>query len=190
MTPFECYKLYLSLKRHFTSSYDYFYYQGKISASEKSFESRNDRYFFQKMAKHRDPLGLMVANFLHTPKMWIKELAYSETAEKTYMAWLKNQQSLTRVFTQDLKKLLVPFGDNFKHEMNEHPPLLNQYLQEEISFETLSILLMTTKWINKWDENLPDPIWQDVSTKIRKHYGFMSVDEQKFMKLVVDAFRS
>ena len=54
MTGFEVYKMYLALKQHFTKdNYDYQKYNGKVSASEKSFEERRDRFFFKKLAtKH------------------------------------------------------------------------------------------------------------------------------------------
>ena len=54
MTGFEVYKMYLSLKQHFTKpDYDYYKYNGKVRANEKSFEQRQDRYFFKKLAtKH------------------------------------------------------------------------------------------------------------------------------------------
>ena len=39
MTGFEVYKMYLSLKQHFTKpDYDYYKYNGKVRANEKSFE--------------------------------------------------------------------------------------------------------------------------------------------------------
>jgi len=51
VTGFEVYKMYLALKQHFTKdNYDYVKYRGKVTASEKSFEERRDRYFFKKLA--------------------------------------------------------------------------------------------------------------------------------------------
>ena len=48
MTGFEVYKMYLALKNHFTrDNYDYQKYNGKVSASEKAFEQRRDRFFFK-----------------------------------------------------------------------------------------------------------------------------------------------
>ena len=39
MTGFEVYKMYLALKQHFTKpDYDFWKYNGKIRANEKSFE--------------------------------------------------------------------------------------------------------------------------------------------------------
>jgi hypothetical protein len=68
-TAYEAYKDYLALRNHFNNEkYDYFLYNGKVSGSVASFEKRKDRFFFEKLAKHRDPHGLMVANFVYNPK--------------------------------------------------------------------------------------------------------------------------
>ena len=51
---FDAYKVYLALKQHFTSNYDYFKYNGKVRAGEESFLKRNDRFFFRKLSKKYD----------------------------------------------------------------------------------------------------------------------------------------
>ena len=45
---FEVYICYLAMKRHFTSSYDYFKYNGKVNARVDAFENRKDKFFFFK----------------------------------------------------------------------------------------------------------------------------------------------
>ena len=76
MTGYEVYKTYLALRMHFTNEkYDYQKYRGKVTASEKSFEERRDRYFFKKLATKYSDNELMdyfVANFLHDPRGYIK----------------------------------------------------------------------------------------------------------------------
>ena len=45
--PFEVYKIYLALKQHFCNpNYDIVKYNGKVKASNKSFEARRDKTFF------------------------------------------------------------------------------------------------------------------------------------------------
>jgi hypothetical protein len=42
VTGYEVYKMYLALKQHFTKeSYDYHTYNGKVRASEQSFEQQS-----------------------------------------------------------------------------------------------------------------------------------------------------
>jgi hypothetical protein len=91
MTAYDCFKEYLSLKNHFTKdSYDYFKYNGKVRTNLSSFEKRKDKIFFHKLAKHENVHGFLVANLVHNPKTWIKELAYSEEAERYTKIGLKN----------------------------------------------------------------------------------------------------
>jgi hypothetical protein len=103
MTPFEVYKTYLALKNHFTKdSYDYFKYGGKVSASVKSFESRRDRFYFEKLAKMRDPTSFILANLSEDTNIWVGDLCANETAERRYKSWLKRNQSLSYTFRNDL----------------------------------------------------------------------------------------
>ena len=106
MSAFDAYKEYLALKNHFSKpGYDYFKYNGKLKVNADSFNSRKDKLFFQKLSKHSDVRNFLVANLSKNEKAWIKDLAYSEEAEKTYKDWLKRTQSLTYTIKNDLKAL-------------------------------------------------------------------------------------
>jgi hypothetical protein len=190
MTPYECYQMYLSVKRHFTSNYSYFQYNGKVNASFDSFEKRKDRFFFQKMAKHTDPLGKTVANMLNDPKVWIRELAYSDQSEEVYTSWAKRVQAMRHHFKSDLSKLTDKFNDMLVLAPWEtHPSLFKSYLENTVSIETLGIILMTTGAINRWDKDMKDdPLWMETSTKIRKYYPFLKLDEKVFKNIMIDRF--
>ena len=54
MEAWECYQMYLGLKLHFTTDYDYKKYSGKTSATKASFLKRRDRNFFAKTARKYD----------------------------------------------------------------------------------------------------------------------------------------
>jgi hypothetical protein len=73
-TPYEAYKTFLAVKSHFTTSYDYIKYNGKVSASQHSFEVRKDKYQYYKLSKHKDPLQYLVANFVDGDLKWIGDL--------------------------------------------------------------------------------------------------------------------
>ena len=90
MTGFEVYKMYLALKQHFTKeNYDYHTYNGRVRASETSFEQRRDRYYFKKLATKYDRkeiLNYFVANFIVDPKGYIKSFS-----DKNYEQWKSNK---------------------------------------------------------------------------------------------------
>lgn len=191
MSAFECYKEYLALKNHFTKpSYDYFKYNGKSNAKVDFFNSRKDRLWFQKLAKHPDVHNFLVANFAKNEKAWIKELAYSEEAEKVYKDWLKKQQSLTYVFKSDLKHLSSNFNDNFLiDKVSPHPLLLRRYMGDYVSLETVCILLELSKAKSYWDKKMEyDPVYQEIKKKLEKYTPFLKYDKDKIQKIALDFF--
>lgn len=189
-TAFECYKEYLALKNHFSRpDYDYFKYNGKIKSNLDSFEKRKDKLFFQKLAKHPDVHNFLVANLSENEKHWIRDLAYSEDAEKTYRNWLKKQQSLTYIFKQELSKLDDNFNNNFNCKSNEHPLLLKKFLGNEISLETLCLLLEFTGAKKHWNSKMQyDLVYDMIRAKVEKYSPFIKADKEKLKKIVLDYF--
>ena len=192
MSAFDCYKEYVSLKNHFTNpKYDYFKYNGKSRASFTSFESRKDKLFFQKVAKHADPRNLILSNLLHDNKLWIKEIAYSETANRIYQDWMKRQQSLMYVFKEELSRLNESFDSNFTAEDRSHPYVVKLFLRNEISLETIVILVDLVKCSAYWSKRFEyDPTIEDVLNKIMKYRPFLSYDREKVKNIVLDRFGS
>jgi len=191
MSAFECYKEYLALKNHFSSpNYDYFRYNGKLKVNSTSFDQRKDKLFFQKLAKHPDVHNFLVANLSKNDKAWIKELAYSDDAERVYKDWLKRNQSLTYVVKNDLSQLDSPFDGNFiVSKMQSHPRLLQLYLGGHVTLETVCILLDITKAKKHWDSKMEfDPIYDEVRKKIEKYTPFIKYDKEKMKKIVLDYF--
>lgn len=190
MSAFDCFQEYLALKNHFTKpSYDYHKYGGKTGVKVATFEKRRDRVFFQKLAKHPDYKQFLLANLVKDEKAWIKDLAYSEEAEQTYLAWLKRQQSLTYSFKTELGMLEPNFDQNFLCVDHEHPILLKQYLAGTISLETLCILLKLTGAKKHWDQKMEyDVIWDAIKVTVEKYTPFLKYDQEKMKQIVVDYF--
>jgi hypothetical protein len=191
MSAFDCYKEYLALKNHFSSpNYDYFRYNGKLKVNSTSFDQRKDKLFFQKLAKHPDVHNFLVANLSKNDKAWIKELAYSDDAERVYKDWLKRNQSLTYVVKNDLSQLDSPFDGNFiVSKTQSHPRLLQLYLGGHVTLETMCILLDITKAKKHWDSKVEfDPIYDEVRKKIEKYTPFIKYDKDKMKKIVLDYF--
>lgn len=190
MTSFEVYCEYLSIKTHFTkSSYDYTKYNGKGRYKLETFQKRKDKLFFEKIAKHSDPHGFFIANIIINDKVYIRDLAYSEEAEKIYKKWLKYNQALTYNFKQDLSKLDSNFNKNFICEDHQHPILLKKYLANEISLETLCILLDITGAINHWNKELNyDLVWEEIELKVKKYLPFIKYEKEKYKKISLDLF--
>jgi len=190
MSAFECYQEYLALKNHFSKpTYDYFRYNGKMKVNVSSFEKRKDKLFFQKLAKHPDVHNFLIANLSENEKSWIRELAYSEEAEKTYKSWLKRQQSLSYVFKQELGNLDIRFNENLICRDNEHPFLLKLYLGKQVSLDTLCLLLDISGAKKHWDSKMQyDLIWDTIRIKVEKYSPFITCDKDKIKNIVLDYF--
>lgn len=190
MSAFECYKEYMALKNHFTQkSYDYFKYNGKTRVNFDSFENRKDKLFFQKVAKHPDAKNYILANLVENEKTWIKDIAYSQEAEKIYQNWSRRIQSLTYNFQSEISKLNDDFNSNFKISDGSHPYVLKLYLRKEICLETLIILVDTVSCGSYWNKKLEyDPVWEETSNKIIKYRPFLSYDREKIKKILLDKF--
>lgn len=190
MNGFEAYKLYISLKNHFSKeNYNYFKYNGKSRLKIDSFEKRNDKVFFQKLAKHEDLKNFLISNFIDNEKLWVRDLAYSEQANKTYKDWLKRNQSLSYIFRSDLNKLDKSFNENFLIKDHKHPKLLKLLLKKDISIESACILCTIVGCVDYWNKELSyDPVWQELKIKIQKYTPFIEYDKEKMKKICLDTF--
>ncbi|MFZ9876795.1 MAG: hypothetical protein ACO3EY_07050 [Candidatus Nanopelagicales bacterium] len=190
MAPFDCYKVYLALKNHFTKdSYDYHKYCKKTRASLQSFYKRKDRFFFEKMSRQRDEKEVedfFVANFVscNDPEsLWIGEIM--REGEERYKGWQRKVQSLSYLFKEESQSL---FDENeFDTVFNcskGHPPLLKKFLSGKISLETLVIYDKIFLFGNKFDKKLKDPVWETVSRRIKKYSPFLHIDVLSYRKIL------
>ena len=194
MTPFECYKLYLSLKNHFTKqNYDYHKYCGKVRASLNSFYKRKDRFFYEKLSRQKTDKEIetfFVSNFVscNDPQsLWIGEII--REGEKNHKDWSKKIQSLSYLFKEEIESIFLGqnFDDLFKIENNRHPIILKKYLQGSISLETLLILEKILGYRKNFDKKLDDPIWQIVSMKLSKYMPFLNIDVFRYKKILKES---
>ena len=183
MSSFEAYKDYVALKNHFTKpSYDYVKYNGKTGLKHASFDKRKDKLFFEKLAKNPNYHEFLIANLSNDPKLWIRDLAYSEDAELTYKDWLKRNQSLTYNYRKDFKKIMESMNED-----QHHPSAIRLYLGGEISLESLCIYVKMVDAISKWNTRLEyDPIWKEIRMKIEKYSPFVKFEKPKIKQIMVD----
>jgi hypothetical protein len=188
--PFDCYKSYLGLKNHFTrESYDYHKYCGKSRASLNSFYKRKDRFFFEKLSRQKDDrevVDFFVSNFVtcdDPQTLWIGEIV--QNGEKNYTEWKRKIQSLSYLFKEESEQL---FGEHKVDEVfncsSGHPIILKKYLAKEISLETLLIYDKIFFFVKDLDKKLQDPVWETVSSLIKKYHSFVNIDVFKFKKVL------
>lgn len=189
VSPFEAYCTFVALKSHFNSDYDYIKYNGKIrTATQKSFDHRNDKFQFNKVAKHGDATNFMLANFVDNTVTWGGDLV-TDKADSVYLNWLKRQQAITYIFTEDCNKLLTNFNENFIVKNGQRPHALKLYLQNQISIETLIILNDVCNFFPHWNKSITETvIWPTLYKKCVKYKPFFRYDITKCKKIMRDIF--
>lgn len=188
MTGFEAFNYYVSLKLHFSNpAYDFFKFKGKVKNSNiETFESRNDRFQFEKLAKKvrndKNFVGYLVANFIVKPNIWIGELNSPECHE-IFEKWKGKIQSLSFVFTEDFGIMMKEVGDAkefnrlFLIENDLYPPILKMVHREEINLETFIILDKILGFTKRYDETFVDDTrWKLFKMKCVKYEPFLDLD--------------
>lgn len=195
MTGFECYKMYLAVRSHFTRlDYDFFRFNGKTRASESAFNKRKDIYTFKKLATKKDNNELLyyfVSNFIMGAD-YIRQFK-----ESNYNQWKTTQESFTYKFKQDIDTLLneieqpyeKSFDTLFHAESGKHPILIRGYYGNEISLETLVVLNYCLGFVDNFNRVLTDPVWQDTSMRIVKYAPFLNIDCKKYKKVVLETMQ-
>jgi hypothetical protein len=191
MNGFEVYKIYLSLKLHFSKdNYNFFLFNGKSRASLASFEKRNDKYFFKKLALKYDAntiIEFFVSHFIHDDKFWIGNISLQNS--KIYSEWKNKIQSLSFKFSNEVEELvnLEPNFDKIFETNGGHPLLLKQYFSGQLSLESLVILNKVLNFVPVFDKQIKDPVvWPDLKRKVVKYEPFLSIDTPKYKKILYD----
>ena len=186
---YDAYCLYLAINNHFYSdSYDYFKYNGKVSAKLESFMKRKDKYHFAKLSrKYNDELrDFLVANF-SKKKYYVRELLEME-CEKNYIEFKKRKQKLTYLITEEMRYLF----DKYKHidfcigiKDGQHSNILREYLGGRIAAETLvaadKIFGIFTDYDTMVSENF---IWPKTRKRLDSLAPFLDLEDKKLQTVL------
>jgi len=186
---FEIYLYYVALKRHFTSSYDFFKYNGKTKASQASFESRRDKFFFYSLSKRKDSKQFILANMIAKPNLWIGDPFNDSDAEEVFNNWVKRQQSLSYVFSNELSELNEDFNSNLIIKNGQYPNLLSLYNTKRIGIETLIIIDDLFNVFSYWETRITDTIiFPQIKMTVKKVKPFMVYDKEKMKQILLKKF--
>jgi hypothetical protein len=194
VTPFECYELYVAIKTHFQSdTYDFHKFNGKSKATPESYNKRNDRYFFHRLARkypvREELVQFFVANFMTNDGLWIGD-ACDTKADEIYRRWKGQTERATYQFEMDINQLIdyckernLRFGQLFAVKKGQHPRLLRLFAQNEISITSFVILNRIYDFFPEWDKRISDDIiYPSIRKKILKYSGFCDiVDPEKYI---------
>lgn len=164
---YECYKMYLALQRHFSTSYDFFTYNGKVKASSESYQKRNDMFSFEKMSKivlPEDRVDFFVCHFLEDPKCWIRNM--SKQNYDKYKAKLKN---FPVKFKEDLE-FLSTYSPSDLMSVKDIPTIHKLCLDKTIDVETVIAMDKFFPFIDKHAEEVSVPFVFPTYIEMVKNY--------------------
>lgn len=182
-TGYGAYQLFIALRTHFSSSrYDFFRMHGKTRASKESYLRRNDRWFFDKIAKEytaEELRDFYIANLLQD-RIYITELL-DEAAEYTYTNYHRRRQSISYIYSNELGRLFVQgLREPFAVHSDTYPTIVLLFLRRSISIETMVILDDQLGFTSKFDKHYADDVlWPKISKQISKYRPFLKYDKVK-----------
>jgi len=186
VTPFDAYRIYSALKYHFLQEkYNYFRYNGKINTSHEVFDKRRDKYYFVRLAKKfpkKEDLEYFVVSNLLEGKRWVGDFS-----EDIYAAFIKRQQSIAYVFSNELDDLFINGSkEAFQCKSGEYPPLILAQMKGKISWETLVVLNRFTSFVETFDRKLgkDDVMWTRIRQNIIKYETFVRYDPVKMKNIL------
>jgi hypothetical protein len=186
---YGAYLLFLALRTHFTSAkYDFFQMNGKLRATKESYLKRNDKAFFEKVAKlynAEELKNFYIANFLED-RHYITDML-EEDAHGAFYELQKRQQSLSYIFKNDMDRV---FEHDCKRAFSivdgEYPHIINLTLRQSIAFESAVILNDFIPYTDKFDKYLGDDdiIWSRLALKVRKYRPFLKYDSDRIKAIL------
>jgi hypothetical protein len=195
----DIYRTYLAFKQHFSNpKFDFFQYDGKVKAKEETYQQRSDFWFFETLARKltdQEVKEYMLASFVsaeNPTKVWIGDIR--RNGKDHWLVWQKLQSGLTYTFEQDCLRLAELMEKN-KYSFNNlfetvdgHPPLLRLFIKRQVCLESIVVLDMILGFMKDWDTNLRDPLWEQLSFKIKKYKPFLSINTTKYRPIIKKVF--
>ena len=199
MSGFDCYATWCAVGAHFRrGNYNYFKYHGKIRASKEKYQTRKDKYYFEKMSSKwsRDQIFKWMVS-VHIDKdidtSWIGNLINPRT-EVAVKKWRKRIESLTYNFKEELSQIQAKeenFNNLFVIVDGKHPYAFRLYQRGMVSLETLVLLDDLVHFTKHWSKH-DDLMLNELIELIQKYrpflYHFTNADNEKLKQIVLETY--
>ena len=192
---FDVYSIYVGLKTHFKTDYDYVKFNGKIkNITQSSFNARKDQRIFEHIANKfpkREYVPLILSNLLASEGDYYIADRTLEDMKKIFYQWKNRYECLVRTFKDDIIHLNITalkkelnFADIFKID-NNHPIILKKLISRDIAPETVIILNDINNFFDYFDKKMPDDIiWCHWRTILTKYNSFLRYDKATYLEIL------
>jgi hypothetical protein len=191
MDGYKAFRYYLAIKLHFTTDkFNVFANHGAVKYSRDKFQTRNDKYIFEKLAKKfntdKEFIQYLACNFMYGNS----DVVYSGSeADDNYIEYLRRKQSITKLFIDDGYIILRDAENNIdkiNFTNNQLPYIISLYLSNKISLESLRILDDRLELLQnlKMENQTLYKMFEDLLRVVEKSKGFVKYDSSKTNPIV------
>lgn len=201
MDGYQTYQAYLAIKAHFTTdSFDATRY-GKTKANYNSFEKRNDKSFFNYIAKRftdQEIKPFFISNMIKGDQYIIDLADDLDESIKTFHGWKKRMGRLKYLFENDCKNIKsfmdekgVSFDETFNANKKKYPIVMRLMMENHISLETYVVLEKVFNLSKQYNKTyLDDHIYDSYALRVRKYCSyFKMVDVKEYKGILKDIFK-
>lgn len=192
MKAAEVYMMHQALKRHFTSSYDFFKYNGKVKIGDT--RRKHSDHVYSRLSttlQDKDVQPFLVAHMLQDPNQWIGTMLGSDV-------WPEQKKKLLRlheVYVEDLKTIIAFCAEHDYtlqqvFEAGRHYPVVIKLCQQGyIELETVVILNRIMNFMQEANVEFKDDIiFEGFYERLQNYDPFVRVNMGRFMKTTTNLF--
>lgn len=194
------YNLYLQLKNHFNGRSDVIKKQWIYKVSEKAFDKRNDKFFFNNLSNRynlRELTFIFVGNLLSNPHSWVGDISENDPMD-FYNLYRARMLSIEIRYHDDVKNIyhfskkmnLKNLNEVFEYKQNVKTSYIFKLLQSNmISYETFIALDSFLHFIDEFDKH-GDIVWMNYSPRIKAYRRLLDIDVEKCKSKFMDSIKS
>lgn len=187
MNSYQAYQTWRAVKAHFGGEkYDFFKYGGKLrGGSPMDFETRKDKWMFEKLGREEDVIGYVVSAVCEKPEIWIGDALKDET-RRQYLERQGRIAAMPYRFKDEIRVLRQNGLGVLIGVAGKHPQIVTEYLGKRISLETLTVISEVTK---VWPPNVTtDPVEKPIALRVVKYRPFLHVEYDLLGHMLKDHF--
>lgn len=176
MTGYDFYKLHIPLKLHFTSEKFNVFKNPNAKISLQSYEKRNDRFLFEKIAtKFKDSKEIVRYIISNITSNNFNYLYNYEESKQNYTNWLKRKSNNYYFFEEDIKKVISLDMELFNIYFS-----LSRF---DIHINTFLFLDIINNLVEKWKTKCFSALSKDLLI-LKKYHGFVNINRDKILNIL------
>ena len=178
MQGYDVFKIYVAVRAHFKTNYNYIVSKGRTKASVNAYNKRNDKYYFEKFGrtyKDNEVLPMFISIFLQDPDIWVGDLNNTNHIQ-VFNEWKSRLKTLRYTLDEDIKNIKrymkmenLSIFDIIQNN-NGLSILYKLYLTDKIFPETV---LLFEDYFNLIDEDIADPVQLNTHKHLNKYKLFL-----------------